>query len=72
MIDQKKYPKPSWAVSQLVREFGLIEDVCEHGVGHPNLDWLKEKDPNHETTWSIHGCEGCCSQIDTNKEKING
>lgn len=69
MIDQKKYPKPSWAVSQLVRETGLIEDVCEHGVGHPNIEWLNEHSERH---WSIHGCEGCCSQIDTNKEKING
>lgn len=45
------------------RETGLIENVCEHGVGHPSYGsahfqslWRDEDiDP-----WLIHGCDGCC------------
>lgn len=43
---------------RLTRESGLIEDVCEHGVGHPNAEWLRAH-PEHDGT---HGCDGCCSK----------
>jgi hypothetical protein len=51
----KKYKRPSWAVDQLIRENGVVEDICEHGVGHPNLEYLKDN-PGR----GIHGCDGCC------------
>lgn len=54
----KKYPKPKWARSQTTRLSGLVEDVCEHGVGHPNQDWLKAH-PDQKYL-AIHGCDGCC------------
>ena len=57
-----RYPRPPWAVRQLVRETGLLEDVCEHGVGHPNRAWLAEYDPHGERRWGVHGCDGCCSR----------
>ena len=57
----KKYKKPKWAVSQTVRESGLVEDICEHGVGHPNRQWL---DHHPKSGLSIHGCDGCCRITD--------
>ena len=64
LIDQTKYPKPDWAVHQLIRSTGLIEDVCEHGVGHPNESWMlhqKFSDPDYKhKQWGVHGCDGCC------------
>ena len=55
-----EYVKPDWAVSQLWRETGLLEDVCEHGVGHPNRDFLKQE--GWPSVWGVHGCDGCCSK----------
>jgi hypothetical protein len=57
---KQKYPRPKWAVSQLVRLSGLLEDVCEHGVGHPNAQWLK--DNPRQAHMAVHGCDGCCSK----------
>ena len=58
--------KPDWAVRQLWRETGLLEDLCPHGVGHPNADFLKNPpdDKFKEEGWGIHGCcqESCCSK----------
>lgn len=34
---------------------GLMERVCEHGVGHPDPDELKLTGPE-----LVHGCDGCC------------
>ena len=61
-VDQEKYPKPDWAISQLTRASGLVEDICEHGVGHPNQDWLVRRKFSHPTEnhWGVHGCDGCC------------
>ena len=59
---EKKYPKPRWAISQLFRETGLLEDTCKHGIGHPNKEWLKENDPRNYYHFNIHGCCGCCSK----------
>lgn len=42
---------------------GLMERICEHGVGHPDPDhmrFLREEvgiSSMHEFT---HGCDGCC------------
>lgn len=48
---------------------GLIERVCEHGVGHPDPDHMRWYAAHHtqEETWAegIHGCDGCCSSPDT-------
>ena len=35
---------------------GIMERICEHGVGHPDLD-----SPWKEGDWQwVHGCDGCC------------
>jgi len=54
-----KYKQPDWAVGQIERMSGLIEDECKHGVGHPNDEWLKAHPDKPEM--GIHGCDGCCS-----------
>lgn len=55
------YPKPAWAVGQLQREVtGLVEDICEHGMGHPNRAWLDHNDPEDKRKLGVHGCDGCC------------
>jgi hypothetical protein len=44
---------------------GLIERVCEHGVGHPDPDhmtWYASCHTPEETEFEgIHGCDGCCA-----------
>jgi len=49
----------------IMRETGLMEFICEHGVGHPAVSSAKFKDEQHKHepgTWSIHGCDGCCHE----------
>lgn len=48
-----------------LRETGLVERICQHGVGHPDPDsarWMNENDPieGRRGSWGIHGCDGCC------------
>lgn len=64
--NHKKYKMPKWAVGQTVRFSGLVEDTCEHGVGHPNSEWLKEHGKKYD---GIHGCDGCCSRKVKNVNK---
>lgn len=63
-----KYKKPDWAVDQIIRGSGLVEDICEHGVGHPNKEWLAEHDLDNRKSFAVHGCDGCCSR-DTNYQR---
>ena len=67
-MEKRLFSKPSWAVKQIVRRdafaYGLLEDLCKHGVGHPNAEWLRGKE-NH---WSVHGCDGCCGECLHDKE----
>lgn len=53
-------------VRTLRRETGLVEGICEHGVGHPiwgSADWmaLYFGHPRDDNPWLVHGCDGCCS-----------
>ena len=70
-IIASKYPPPKWAVGQILRETGLVEDACEHGVGHPNLKWLETHctTPSDWNIWSTHGCDGCCCKGDINEQE---
>lgn len=44
---------------------GLMERLCEHGIGHPDPDDLAHKRrtmPDYsERAWGTHGCDGCCT-----------
>lgn len=53
--------------TKLLRETGLVEWVCAHGVGHPDHASADEQDKRRQHvagTWRIHGCEGCCARDD--------
>ena len=54
---QKKWPQPKWAILQIFRENGVVENLCKHGVGHPNRVWLEQ---NPSPYADIHGCDVCC------------
>lgn len=58
-IEFKPYAPAHWAVDQIIRfekEKIKIQDICEHGLPHPNKDWRKDqkKSENHKN------CDGCC------------
>jgi hypothetical protein len=48
------------------RENGLVELVCEHGVGHPSVRLTRPRD-----YYGTHGCDGCCSLPDFKTEEEN-
>lgn len=56
MSDMEK--QMSW--KRVVRASGLIEWVCEHGVGHPDQASVKQLGEGY----GIHGCDGCCGRAD--------
>ena len=60
VIDQERYPRPSWAIYQVVRASGLVEDICIHNIGHPNIQSVAEFEARGITSMSVHGCDGCC------------
>ena len=35
---------------------GIMERICEHGIGHPDFDQIMKR----KEDW-IHGCDGCCA-----------
>ncbi len=66
-----------WRVTR--RETGLVEHVCEHGVGHPNYysavrlyresddyqEDLKNAHPDgDQSAFHFHGCDHCCQRED--------
>jgi len=66
---ETKYPLPKWAVKQYFRETGLLEDICSHGIGHPNSNWLKIYDPDCGKWLGVHGCDSCCSNGEKTDKK---
>lgn len=50
-----------------VRESGLLEHMCEHGVGHPDYTSamrIAEHYKHPVNVWLAHGCDGCCGRAD--------
>jgi hypothetical protein len=43
-----------------LRETGLIERICPHGVGHPDPDSAAFLNANGGGGYGVHGCDGCC------------
>jgi len=64
-IDQTRYPMPDWAVRQVIRTSGLVENVCKHGVGHPHPASVKEFEDRGIMSMGVHGCDGCCCNDNT-------
>lgn len=51
--------KVPW-VDTIRRATGLVEHICEHGIGHPaygSVDWLEK---HGHKDMGVHGCDGCC------------
>ena len=50
----------------LLRETGLIEHICEHGVGHPCPDSAAYYGRlyKQDDAYMVHGCDGCCFQME--------
>ena len=53
------HPMVDWPM--WLRETGLIERTCPHGVGHPDPDSAAYMDTQFPGGASgAHGCDGCC------------
>jgi hypothetical protein len=53
--------------TKTTRASGLVEWVCEHGVGHPDrrsAQELADKYKHDVDTWLTHSCDGCCTRKD--------
>jgi hypothetical protein len=53
--------KKPW-VKTIRRESGLIEHICEHGVGHPAYASVHWMEINGHHKMGVHGCDGCCTK----------
>ena len=56
-----------------IRETGLVEWKCKHGIGHPDYNSAVGTAKKHGHclgTWLLHGCCGCCSRKDFPGRKI--
>ena len=59
--------RKKWKIHRRLDSFakGLVEAVCEHGVGHPIPESVKYLDAHGPIgargTWDTHGCDGCCT-----------
>lgn len=42
---------------------GIMERICEHGVGHPDPDQVSYFEYEGMSGQNIHGCDGCCGLI---------
>lgn len=49
---------------------GIMERICEHGIGHDDLDDLAFRRKMGVESSGIHGCDGCCSGIDYSQRGI--
>jgi hypothetical protein len=73
-MQQHKVKKPIWAISQNIRSDrgGLVEDICKHGVGHPNKEWMEKYGTEVDKVHCCDGCCGCnlCNALEHEKDEI--
>lgn len=57
--DPTPHKMREWPVN--MRASGLMERLCEHGIGHPDPDsvWYLEN-VRGWYGYDVHGCDGCC------------
>lgn len=41
-------------------DWGILERICDHGIGHPDKDSADYLDSIGQGMRNIHGCDGCC------------
>jgi len=51
----------SWRM--ILRETGLVERACMHGVGHPDPDSVDYFNRMGWKGYDVHGCDGCCGTL---------
>jgi hypothetical protein len=39
---------------------GIMERICPHGVGHPDMDSARFYKRQGQEFENVHGCDGCC------------
>lgn len=39
---------------------GVLERICPHGIGHPDIDSAHYNDRIGKDYLNIHSCDGCC------------
>jgi hypothetical protein len=49
---------------------GLVERICEHGVGHDDPDSVAYMQAQGHTWAGIHGCDGCCETVSPSRNDI--
>lgn len=42
---------------------GILERICEHGIGHPDPDQFEYWEQTDQKFQSVHGCCGCCHPL---------
>lgn len=52
-----------WPINVRLDNKGLVERTCPHSVGHPDPDSVAYFTSIGIDYMSIHGCDGCCSEI---------
>ena len=63
--EPRKFKRPDWAIDQGIGDDYALEDVCKHGVGHPNREYLESLPEDERETAGIHTCDKCCSSKHT-------
>jgi len=59
--EPQKFKRPDWAIGQDIGDDYALEDVCKHGVGHPNREYLESLlDEDERRLMGVHTCCGCC------------
>lgn len=64
------HPMITWKL--VYREdIGLLERVCEHGIGHPDPDSVKFliEQMGMDESITVHGCDDCCSKENKYKQE---
>jgi len=55
---------------------GIMERICEHGVGHPDPDDMEfirlTRGEESAHVESVHGCDGCCTPKDRRHPHLRG
>jgi len=59
----------------IVRETGLVEQLCSCGIGHPTregIDYMSKSTCSTKKVWEVHGCcmiPGHCWLVDRDNDK---
>ncbi len=62
-----KHHMRTWPRVIRFEKYGMVERICVHGIGHPDVDSLafigKYIAAGPHPSLGIHGCDGCCLEV---------